>query len=557
MTDAAIRRSTIDLDRAFVAICLVLPLAMLAIFFVYPLATVVVRSITEPGGTIGLANYIRVLQSPNFWRAATHSLTMSAATTAAVLASALLVAFAVHRCKIPGRALLIGAVALPLFAPSLVQGLGLIFLLGRNGLIAKATGIEFNIYGFWGLLIANSLYGLPQAVLIVGAALRSADARIYEAAEMLGTSQWRQLVDITLPNIKFGLLSAGFVVFTVTITDFGNAATIGGDYSVLATEIYNQVVGQMNFSLGAVVGILLLLPTVLAFYLERVAGQRQFGSTSESAVPLVPAWTPRRDVPMALAAWVVAMLPAITIGVVVFGSFVWLWPYRFDLTLRHYAVKVAGGYEPLWTTLQISVLAGLFGAVILFALGFALQRLPRRWVKPIYFACLLPAAVPGLVLGLSYIFAFNAPGTPVYALYGTATLIALCNVTHFWTQGFLTTVTGLRQVPATLEESATCLGAGIPRLVRDVVGPFMMPTMLSVFFFLFMQSMVTLSAVIFLVSATVSVAAVSVMRLDEAGFTSQAAAFATCIMAVVIAASGLMRVCLWATQRRPGYGAAR
>src|SRR5205814_6553412 len=210
------------------------------------------------------------------------------------------------------------AVMLPLLMPSLVQGLGLIFLLGRNGLLTKLTGLEINIYGFWGLLLANGLYALPQAVLIIGAALRSADARAYEAAEMLGAPGWRQFRDITLPSIKFGLLSAGFVVFTVTITDFGNAATIGGDYSVLATEIYNQVVGQMNFNLGAVVGIMLLLPTVLAFWLERVATQRQFGSISEQAVPLVPTWSPRRDVPLGLAAWLIALLPAAVVGVVVF-----------------------------------------------------------------------------------------------------------------------------------------------------------------------------------------------------------------------------------------------
>jgi iron(III) transport system permease protein len=157
---------------------------------------------------------------------------------------------------------------------------------------------------------------------------------------------------------------------------------------------------------------------------------------------------------------------------------------------------------------------------------------------------MLPAAVPGLVLGLSYIFAFNAPGTPIYFLYGTAALIALCNVFHYWTQGFLTTMTGLRQVPTSLQETAACLGAGLPRVMTDVVAPHMAPTLISVFFFLFMQSMVTLSAIIFLITASVSVASVSIMRLDEAGFTSQAAAYATCTMAVVIAASLIMRLLL-------------
>jgi iron(III) transport system permease protein len=539
-----------DTDRPFLILCLVVPLSALILFFVYPLATVVVHSVTEPDGRIGFGNYATVISQPNFWKATANSMVMSLATTAVSLILGLTIAFATQRCHIAGRSLVLAAVALPLLAPSLVQGLGLIFLLGRNGLITKALGVEFNIYGFWGLLIANTLYALPQAVLIIAAALRSADARVYEAAEVLGTSKPRQFFDITLPNIKFGLLSAGFIIFTVTITDFGNAATIGGDYAILATEIYGQVVGQMNFNLGAVVGIMLLLPTMLAFYLERVATQRQFGSGSDSAVPLVSVWSPARDIPMTVAAWIIALLPLITIGIVVYASFVWLWPYRFDLTVRHYAVKIAGGYEPLWTTVQISLLAAFAGAVLLFALGFALQRLPRSLVKPVYFLSLLPAAVPGLVLGLAYILTFNAAGGPWQLLYGTAALLAICNMMHYWTQGFLTTMTGLRQVPAALEETAACLGAGLPRVMREVTGPLMAPTLISVFFFLFMRSMVTLSAVIFLVTASVSVASVSIMRLDEAGFTAQAAAFATCTMAVVIVAAGVMQLSLYLLGRR-------
>ncbi len=551
MSDAAIPvRRGIDLDRVFVGVCLAVPLTALLVFFAYPLATVILRSVTQSDGGFGFGNYLRIFNTPSFWRATINSLVMSVSTTLLALVFGLVVACAIYRCRVPGRALLLGAVSLPLLAPSLVQGLGLIFLLGRNGIVTKFTGLDINIYGFWGLLIANGLYALPQAVLIIGAALRAADARIYEAAEMLGTPEHRQFLDITLPNIKFGLLSAGFIVFTVTITDFGNAATIGGDYAILATEIYSQVVGQMNFNMGAVVGILLLFPTILAFYLERVASQRQFGSMSDSAIPLTPAFISRRDMPMSVAAWLIAALPITTVGIVIYGSFVRLWPYRFDLTLRHYDVKVAGGFDPLWMTIQISLMAGLIGTILLFALGFSLQRLPRHWVKPIYFLCLLPASVPGLVLGLAYIFAFNVPSLPLYALYGTATLLAICNVTHYWTQGFLTTMTGLRQVPATLEELASCIGASLPRVLRDVILPSIAPTLISVFFFMFMRSMVTLSAVIFLVTASVSVASVSIMRLDEAGFVSQAAAFAVCTMAVVVAALGLMKLCLRLLGRR-------
>jgi iron(III) transport system permease protein len=163
-------RRRIDVDRLFHAVCLIVPLLALVLFFLYPLATVAVQSITHPDGQIGFDNYVRILGTPGFWTAAINSLTMSIAATIAALVLGLVVACAVHRCRVPGRLLLIGVVSLPLLAPSLVQGLGLIFLLGRNGVVNRMTGLEIEIYGFWGLLIANGLYALPQVVLIIGAA---------------------------------------------------------------------------------------------------------------------------------------------------------------------------------------------------------------------------------------------------------------------------------------------------------------------------------------------------------------------------------------------------
>lgn len=181
--------------------------------------------------------------------------------------------------------------------PSLVLGLGLIFLLGRNGIVGNMLGVRLDIYGFWGLLIANVLYALPQAILIIRATLRHSDARQYEAANVLGAADWRQFLDITLPGVRYGLLSAAFVVFTITITDFGNAIVIGGDFSVLATEIYSQVSGQMKFGMGAVVGILLLLPAAASIWIERAASRRQSMIGTHSAMRHVPQALPARDIP--------------------------------------------------------------------------------------------------------------------------------------------------------------------------------------------------------------------------------------------------------------------
>jgi len=549
-------RKGVDADRLLTVVCVGLPLLGLVLFFLYPMVIVFLRSITVEDG-YGLANYTEVLGSKGFWRATGNSLVMGGATTALSVLLGFVIAQGLYRCAFPGKWVIRAVIVLPLLAPSLVQALGLIFLLGRNGIVSRALGIEIEIYGFWGLLIANTLYALPQAVMIIGAALVLLDARTYEAAEVMGASPSRQFRDLTLPAARFGILNAAFVCFTITITDFGNAAVIGGDYSVLATEIYSQVVGQRNFNMGAVVGIMLLLPTVISYAIERQAMKRQQIGQTTGQVPYIPRFVPLRDMSIAALSLVICAAIVAVIGIVVYASFVTLWPYNMALSPKHYDITLAGGYSSLRITIVISVMAAVGGTLAVFLLGLGLRRLPQAVAAPIQLLAAMPAAVPGMVLGLAYILTFNSTATPLYLLYGTAALIAIVNFYHYHTQSFLTLMTGFRQLPPALEEAAGSLGAGLRRTAIDIVAPFVAPMLVSVFFFLFMRSMVTLSAVVFLTTPDLSVAAVTIMRLDNAGLTSQAAAFSTCVMAVVCAALlGMKGTLAWLQRRNRRKGAA-
>ncbi|WP_235514234.1 ABC transporter permease subunit [Acidovorax sp. Root217] len=535
-------------ERWLLRACLWLPLAALVLFFGIPMLSIAWRSAMQDSGGIGWGNYAALLDTPGVWRALSNSLLLGLVTTAVTLLLAFVVAYGMERTCMPGRNFVGMALALPMLAPSLVLGLGLIFLLGRNGIVGKMLGMRPDIYGFWGLLIADVLYALPQAVLIVRTSLRQGDARQYDAAEVLGATPWRQFRDITLPQARYGLLSAAFVVFTITITDFGNAVVIGGNFPVLATEIYNQVSGQMKFGMGAVVGLLLLAPAALSIFIERFAARRA-GAGAESALPPTPARRAGRDTAFFFANLVIAGSIVAVVATVVLASFIRLWPYRLDLSLKHYDITIAGGYAPLWTSLWVSALAAIIGTALLFLLCFGIRRLPGPAARAATLLSALPVGVPGLVLGLAYVFTFNAGSMPWGLLYGTAILLALCNYYHYHTQGFVTMMTGMRNVPATLEDATTVLGGGTWRVLRDVVLPALMPTLLAVLVFLFMRSMVTLSAVIFLITPSLPMGAVTVMRLDEAGFTSQAAAFSTCIMAVV--GSLTLALHLLALKRRP------
>src|SRR5438132_6725549 len=195
----------------------------------------------------------------------------------------------------PWRGLFRIVAMLPLFAPSLVQALAFIYVFGNNGILTRLTDVNVGIYGAKGVIAAEVFYCFPHALLILVAALSATDARLYDAARTLGASPLKTFLTVTLPGVKFGLVSACFVVFTLVITDFGAPKAIGGKFSVMATEIYNQVSGQQNFTMGATVSVVLLIPAVLAFLVDRVVQRRRYALVTSSSQPLTPRPRPAAD----------------------------------------------------------------------------------------------------------------------------------------------------------------------------------------------------------------------------------------------------------------------
>ncbi|KAG9605971.1 hypothetical protein KCV01_g5880, partial [Aureobasidium melanogenum] len=400
----------------------------------------------------------------------------------------------------------------------------LVCLLGRNGLVHRLTGWPTDIYGFWGLLIANTLYSLPQAVIVISTALERTPARHYDAAASLGAGAFRQFLDVTLPRLRFALVAAAFLVFTETLTDFGSAVVVGGNYRVLAMEIYSEVVGQMDFGMGATLGVLLLLPALLSVALGRMARRRQDAGEGVAGQPLIPARRPVRDVLLGTGS-AIALLPMLAVvATVAYVSLVRLWPYDPTLTIAHY-LDMPEGYGPVATSLGVSLAAAVGGIALVFAFAAGLRSVPPRWARPLQFLATLPAAVPGMVLGLGYVLAFNHGPLSTW-LYGSVAIVAACSFYHYHAQAFLTMQAGMRQVPGALEDVVSSLGGRTRHVLRDAILPFAAPATIAGFFYLFMRSMVTLSGVIFLVTPDLGLASVSVMRLDENGFLAQAAAYA-------------------------------
>jgi len=532
--------------RTLPAIVVGIPLAL---FVLLPLAYILSRSFSTPDG-FGLSNYATMLGNQRFLRITSNSFAVTLLSTTLAVSLAYVYAYAIQRTTMPMRNLFRLIAVLPLFAPSLVQAQGLVLLFGRNGLVNRTFDLGIDLYGYWGIVIASVLYVFPYAFLILSAALAVADARLYESAEMLGASKKRAFWTVTLPATRYGLAAAIFVCFTLVITDFGNPMVIGGDYTVLASEVYNQVIGQANFEMGTVIGMVLLIPAAIAAIVEKRVSAKQYALISEHSKPLVPQTDRVRDAVLSVLVIAVSIAILSIIAVVVFASFVHLWPYRMNFSLRHYAFDVQNGIQPLWNSIYVSLMAAGIGVVVVTAAAYVIEKFPSPAARGLYFLSILPAAVPGMVLGLGYILAFNNPSNPVYAIYGTLFIIAIANVYYYHAHGFLISGTSIKQISGRFDEASATLGGSRVQTFVKVTLPLLFPTLVGIAVFFFMRSMVTLSAVIFLITPNTQMAAVSVLYLQDRGATNQAAAFSVCIIVTVMAALLVVRLLLNALGHR-------
>ena len=491
---------------------------------------------------VGLANYIRYFSTPALFQSIGNSLWIAILSTAITVPAAFAYAYALTRTRMPLRGLFKTIALVPILVPSLLPGLALVYLFGNQGLI-KGLLLGHGIYGPIGIVMAEAFTTFPHTLLIILAALALADARLYEAAVALRASPARIFWTVTLPGARYGLISATFVVFTTVITDFGAPKVIGGQYNVLATDVYKQVIGQQNFQMGAVVSVILLIPAILAFVVDRAVRRRQVALLSARAVPYEP--TPTRGLDLAMLAYctVIGMAILSIVAVSQFAALVKFFPYNLTLTWAHYDfdTKGGGGWASYSNSIRLALLTAAVGTVIVFAgaylvekaRGFALGR------ALFHFLAMLPMAVPGLVLGLAYIFFFNAPANPLNVLYRTMTILVVNTVVHFYTVGHLTALTALRQMDPEFETVSASLKQPFYRTFWRVTVPVCLPSTLDIAIYMFVNAMTTVSGVVFIYGPTTELASISVLNMDDTGEIASAAAMAMMIFYTNVAARGL------------------
>ncbi|HXE69556.1 MAG TPA: putative 2-aminoethylphosphonate ABC transporter permease subunit [Hyphomicrobiaceae bacterium] len=513
--------------------------ALLLLFIALPLATLLLKSFQDGMGRfVGLSNYGRYFTTPTLVASVWNSLGVALLSTAIVVPLAYLYAYGLTRTCLPGKRMFAALALLPLFAPSLLPAISLIYIFGNQGFL-KGWLVGGSIYGPLGIVMAQVFYCFPHALMILITAFSLADGRLYEAAAAMGTPRRRVFWTVTLPGVRYGLISALFVVFTLVITDFGIAKVIGGQFNVLATDAYKQVVGQQNFEMGAVVGFLLLAPAVIAFALDRYVQRRQVALLSARAVPLAPGRNAGRDLAMMLYCLVVGGLIAAVLAVAVWGSFVTYWPYNLSLTLKNYDFETfePNAAGPYFASLEMASLAAVAGTAVIFGGAYLIEK--GRGLRALrtlaHLTAMLPMAVPGLVLGLGYVFFINARWNPLGVLYGSILLLAINSIAHFYTTAHVTALTALKQLDGEFEAVSASLKVPFYRTFARVTVPICLPAILDIAIYLFVNALTTVSAVVFLYGASSKLASISIVHMDEAGATAAAAAMATLIVATALA----------------------
>lgn len=521
---------------------------LLVIIIAAPLSMLLAKSFQRDGAFAGLANYAVYFSTPSLVGSIWNSIFVAVTATAMILPLAFAYAYALTRTCMPLKGVFMAAALLPLFAPSLLSAISLIYIFGNQGFL-KHWLMGASIYGPIGILMAQVFYCFPYAVLILVTALSLADGRLYEAAAALGTSGWRIFWTITLPGIKYGVVSAAFIVFTLVITDFGIAKVIGGQFNVLATDAYKQVVGQQNFEMGAVVGFVLLVPAALAFVVDRLIQRKQVALLSARAVPLEPKPARGRDLAFLVYCCIAGGLIVAVLGVAVWASFITYWPYNLTLSLRNYQFETfePAGWDPYFNSVSMAALASLAGTAVIFVGAYLVEKGQgfQAGRALAHFLAMLPMAVPGLVIGLAYVFFINAHWNPLNVFYGTLVLLAVNTIAHFYTTAHITAVTALKQIDGEFESVSASLKVPFWRTFRRVTVPICMPAILNIAVYMFVNAMTTVSAVIFLYGPSTKLASVSIVHMDEAGSTAAAAAMATLIVLTALGVKLLQVVLDW------------
>jgi iron(III) transport system permease protein len=522
-------------------VLLALVAASVAIFVVYPLIRVLLASV-QVDGSWTLEGYGELAGRRLYRNALVNSLGVGAVVGVVSVAVGYVCAFVLTRLDVPGKTLLHYITMLPIVSPPFVSAVSILFLFGFNGLVTRQIlGLsDFSIYGFRGVVLSQVFTFAPIAYLSLRGVLASLSPTLEDAALNIGASRWQTFWKVSFPLSLPGIASAFLVVFIESMADFGNPLVLAGAaFPMLAPQAYLEITGSFNLSRGATLAIMLLIPSMTAFAIQRYyLAKRQYitvtGKPTASTSKIVS--EPVKWLLYGLVLFF-ALLVAAFYAVILVGAFTKVWGFNYAPTLAHFIYVFQVGLDSVVDTLIVALVStpvsGLLGMLVAF---LVVRRVfPGR--TALEFGSILSFAVPGTVVGIGYILAFN---TPPFLLTGTLAILVLCFVFRYMPVGIQSGIAVLRQIDPSIEEAAQNLGASSLTTFRKVTLPLIAPAFFSGLVYAFVRAMTAISAAIFLVSANWNLMTVQILNQVGSGRLGVAAAFSIVVIVIVLIAIGII-----------------
>ena len=501
--------------RTVISFCLI---SFFAVCVVAPIITMLCR-ITPVG-------WNEVTQSPQFGSAVKASVLTALIATLITLVLSLTAALCLERTTMRLKRLFGTLFVLPMLIPSISHAFGLVALFGANGVITNLFHLKGSIYGFHGIVIGSVMYSFPVAFLMFSSILRYEDGATYNAAEVLGVPRVNRFFEITLPFMRRTIVSAFFAVFSMIVTDYGVPLMIGGKTVTLSVQMYNKAVSMIDYDAGSVIGAILLIPAVVAFVADTFMpdnGARGF--VTEPVLPKATPWKNIAAMTFCILLGAVILAPIIAFCVMVFEA---KYPVDTSFTLYHIGKTMnrgAGTY--LINSIVYALLTSVIGTLAAFVSSYITARYQSALGKFLHLLSTASMAIPGIVLGLSYVIFFHDK-----LIYGTILIIALVNSIHFFTSPYLMMYNTMGKVNQNLEAVGASLGVRRFYIIRDVIIPKVKGTLYEMFAYFFVNAMMTISAVSFLAPPAPKPVALMINQF-EAQLLMESAAFVSLMILAV------------------------
>ena len=513
---------------------IVVVLVSLLLFNVFPLLKVFMQSLTDLHGNVSFGAYLKAFTSTTNAQALANSLTLGCIVGVLSTLIGFLFSYSGAYLKMSGKKIFNLIAILPIVSPPFSVSLSIILLFGSRGLITHTLlGLrDVSIYGFKGLVFAQTLSFFPMAYLMLNGVLDSIDPSIEEAARNIGASRWTTFKKVTFPLVLPGVANAFLLVFIKSIADFGNPITIGGNYPTLATQIYFQAIGNYDIQGGAAVAMLLLIVSMTLFFISKFYVQRKVFVTITGKASRERVMIDEKHITFPLSG-LCLLLSVLVVGLYVLiplVSFTKLWGIDYSLTLDNYRYAFDVGSRNIISSTRLALVAtpitGLFAMIISYLL-VRKKFVGRSFMQGL---AMLGMTVPGTVMGIGYILTFN---TRPLILTGTAMIIVFSYVFRYLPVGVQSGVVSLQQIDPSIEEAASDLGANATIVFTRITLPLIKKAFFSGLVYTFVRSMTSVSAVIFLVSAKHSLLTISILDQVESGKFGVASAMSTILIVIV------------------------